>query len=128
MDRVAIIRDGQIANVVLADLETWTPPSGSTAMLESEAISQGFTRASNTPIRKTWDSPASFLGEFSMEQIAAISLSTDPTIAALRLFMAAWKGEVWSDDPRVVAGISATVSVGIITPELAVSAFGQTAP
>lgn len=67
--------------------------------------------------RKIWTDSAAFLAEFSMEQIAAISLSTDPTIAALRLFMAAWKGEVWSDDPRVVAGLDACLSASIITQE-----------
>jgi hypothetical protein len=47
--------------------------------------------------------------------MAAISLSTDPTIAALRLLLASWDGEVWSDDPRVIAGLDALEVANIIS-------------
>lgn len=64
--------------------------------------------------RKVWATSARYLVEFTMPEMAAISLSTDPTIAALRLLMASWDGEVWSDDPRVVAGLDALEAQGII--------------
>jgi hypothetical protein len=64
--------------------------------------------------RKTWPNAAAFLGEFSMPELAAISLSTDPTVAALRLLLASWPSDVWSDDPRIIMGLGALVSAGII--------------
>lgn len=63
--------------------------------------------------RKIWPNAAAFLGEFIMPELAAISLSTDPTVAALRLLLA-WPADVWSDDPRIVMGLTALVSAGII--------------
>jgi hypothetical protein len=57
--------------------------------------------------RKVWATSARYLTEFNLQEMAAISLSPDPTIAALRLLMASWDGEVWSDDPRVIAGLDA---------------------
>jgi hypothetical protein len=64
--------------------------------------------------RKIWPNAAAFLGGFSMPELAAISLSTDPTVAALRLLLASWPSDVWSDDPRIVMGLGALVSAGII--------------
>lgn len=64
--------------------------------------------------RKTWANAAAFLGEFSLEEMATISLSTDPTIAALRLLLASWPADVWSDDPRIQLGLGKLVAVGII--------------
>jgi hypothetical protein len=65
--------------------------------------------------RKTWPTAAAFLDEFSMPELAEISLSTDPTTAALRLLILSWGGDVWSDDPRISAGLDQLVSVGIIS-------------
>lgn len=67
-------------------------------------------------VRKTWSNAAMFLGEFSMPELAAISLSLDPTIAALRLLLASWPADVWSDDPRIIGGLAALVAAGIIDP------------
>ena len=64
--------------------------------------------------RKTWPNAAAFLGEFTMPELAAIELSTDPTIAALRLLLASWPADVWSDDPRIIMGLDALVSAEII--------------
>jgi hypothetical protein len=64
--------------------------------------------------RKVWATSARYLTEFSLQEMAAISLSPDPTIAALRLLMASWDGEVWSDDPRVIAGLDALEANQII--------------
>ena len=64
--------------------------------------------------RKTWVNAAGFLGEFSMPELAAISLSVDATVAALRLLLLSWPADVWSDDPRIVMGLAALVSAGII--------------
>lgn len=69
--------------------------------------------------RKVWKTSGDYLTEFTFEEMAAISLSQNPTIAALRLLMASWAGEVWSDDPRVLAGLQELVLVGILTQERA---------
>ena len=64
--------------------------------------------------RKSWDNSSIFIQEFTLTEMAAISLSQDPTVAALRLLLSTWFGEVWSDDPRVQSGLSALISSGII--------------
>jgi hypothetical protein len=68
-----------------------------------------------TLARKTWPNASAFLGEFTMPELAAISLSLDPTIAALRLLLASWPADVWSDDPRIIMGLDALETAGIIT-------------
>jgi hypothetical protein len=65
-------------------------------------------------LRKIWDNASLFIQEFSLEEMAAISLSSEPTIAALRLLLSTWFGEVWSDDPRVTSGLNALISSEII--------------
>ena len=67
--------------------------------------------------RKTWPNAAAFLNEFTMPELAAIELSTDPTIAALRLLLASWPADVWSDDPRIIMGLDALETAGIISAE-----------
>jgi hypothetical protein len=67
--------------------------------------------------RKVWPNAQAFLTEFTFPEMAAISLSADPTIAALRLLLSAWAGEVYSDDERVQTGLDALVSLGIISNE-----------
>jgi hypothetical protein len=64
--------------------------------------------------RKSWDNSSLFIQEFTLTEMAAISLSQDTTVAALRLLLSTWFGEVWSDDPRVQSGLSALISSGII--------------
>ena len=68
-------------------------------------------------IRKTWQHCQQFIAEFTMAEISAISLSTDPTIAALRLILSTWLNSVYSDDTRIVAGLDAIQTAGIITAE-----------
>jgi hypothetical protein len=65
--------------------------------------------------RKIWPNAAAFLSEFTMPELAAISLSLDPIIAALRLLLASWPADIYSDDPRIIGGLSALVEAGIIT-------------
>lgn len=64
---------------------------------------------------KKWANAQSFMAEFTMEEKGAIALSTDPTIAALRLELSTWFSQVYSNDPRVVAGLDKLVEVEIIT-------------
>jgi len=70
-------------------------------------------------IREVWPNTQAFLAEFSLAEMAGIGLSTDPTIAALRLMLSVWAGQIYSDDPRVVTGIDAIEAAGILTAERA---------
>jgi hypothetical protein len=102
----------------------WTenpPPSYDPATQHPPAWSQGqWSVTDKTPeelaadARKVWPTSAKYLLEFTLPEMSAISLSEDPTIAALRLLLATWDTEVWSDDPRVVAGLDAIQAAGII--------------
>ncbi len=65
--------------------------------------------------RKIWPNSSAFLAEFTMPEIGAISLSADPAIAALRLLLATWPADVWSDDPRIEGGLATLIAAGIIT-------------
>jgi hypothetical protein len=67
--------------------------------------------------RKIWQDSAHFLESFTLAETAAISVSTDATIAALRLILATWGNEIWSDDARIVAGLDALVAAQIITTQ-----------
>lgn len=67
--------------------------------------------------RKRWEDAAHFIGEFTMAELAATELSTDPTIAALRLILSVWPKDVWSDDLRILAGLGQMVTLGILTEE-----------
>ena len=67
--------------------------------------------------RKIWDTSADFIAEFTLEELAAVQLSTNATIAALRLILAAWRAPVWSDDPRIQLGLATMVSENLITTE-----------
>jgi hypothetical protein len=67
--------------------------------------------------RKTWMTSADFIAEFTLDELAAVQLSTNAIIAALRLILAAWSKPVWSDDPRIQLGLSTMVSENLITAE-----------
>jgi len=67
--------------------------------------------------RKTWMTSADFIGEFTLGELAAVQLSTNATIAALRFILAAWSKPVWSDDPRIQLGFTTMVSENLITAE-----------
>jgi len=72
-------------------------------------------RQQNPP--KSWPDVEAFISEFTMDEMAQIGLSTDPTIAALRFLLSGWRSQVLSDDPRVVQGLTALVNLAIISDE-----------
>lgn len=112
----------QSGNPKLADYAPVPPaPSYDPATQHPPTWAQGQWSVTNkTPeelaadARKVWPTSAKYLLEFTLPEMSAISLSEDPTIAALRLLLATWDTEVWSDDPRVVAGLDAIEVAGII--------------
>jgi hypothetical protein len=72
-------------------------------------------RQQNPP--KSWPDVEAFIAEFTMDEMAQIGLSTDPTIAALRFLLSGRRSQVLSDDPRVVQGLTALVNLAIISDE-----------
>jgi hypothetical protein len=65
--------------------------------------------------RKSWASSYAFLEEFTLPEQTA--LANNLALAGLALQIAAWRGEVWADDPRLVAGLDALEAYGIISSE-----------
>ena len=65
--------------------------------------------------RKIWHTVADFWAEFSDAEKLAIAGSTIPGIRLLHEELRMWRGEVWSDDAKVQAGLSGLVAVGILT-------------
>lgn len=64
---------------------------------------------------KIWANAQAFMAEFTTDEKSGIALSTDPTIAALRLELSTWFSQVYSNDPRVIAGLDKLVELDIIT-------------
>lgn len=67
------------------------------------------------PDYKIWANAQFFMAEFTTEEKAGIALSTDPTIAALRLELSTWFSEVHANDPRVIVGLDKLVELSILT-------------
>lgn len=63
---------------------------------------------------KIWPNVQQFMAEFTMAEKAQIGLSTDMTIAALRLELTTWLSTVESNDQRVVTGLNKLVELAII--------------
>ncbi len=66
---------------------------------------------------KIWPTIQQFMECFTMSEKAAIGLSTDPTIAALRIDASTWLTPVHSNDSRVVMGLDKMVELGIISAD-----------
>lgn len=72
------------------------------------------TPAPPPPDHKTWPNVQQFMAEFTMAEKAQIGLSTDMTIAALRIELTTWLSTVESNDARVVTGLNKLVELAII--------------
>ena len=97
---------------VLEFLDGLPPPTPQELADTHDAALAEWNRQQNPP--KRWPDTEAFVAEFTLEELAAISLSTDPTVAALRLLLAGWRSDVHSDDPRVTQGVTALFLDGII--------------
>jgi hypothetical protein len=69
------------------------------------------------PDYKIWMNVQEFMAEFSMAEKADIALSSDPTLAALRLDLSTWLSTVHANDPRVLMGLDKLAELNIITAE-----------
>lgn len=114
MKRIAHIQGGFIVNVSLGRDDAELQPG---QMLEADALAAGYTFKPTTPETKRWPDTEHFLAEFTLEEMAQISLSVDPTVAGLRFLLSGWRSAVHSDDQRVIQGLDALVAAGILTPE-----------
>jgi len=113
MKRIAHIENGYISNVSLAN-DSYQLPTDGSQILEEEAIANNIPYAS-IPITRRWSNVQEFMAAFTMQEKAAISLSSDATIAALRLELSSWFSEVHLDDDRVKTGLSRLVELDIIS-------------
>lgn len=106
--------------VARGDAAEWLdglPPPTAAEMDAARVRAEAALAAALTPGAKRWPSVQEFTAEFGFEELAAVSLSTHPTIAAMRMILATWRGEVHADDARVQAGLGACVEAGILTAE-----------
>ena len=67
--------------------------------------------------RKIWATAADFYAEFTGTEKYLIQSSTVPAIVVARGDLAMWRGDVWSDNVDVLAGLDAMVEAGVITAE-----------
>lgn len=102
-----------VAGDVIEYLDGLPPPTEAELDASRAAAEAAWDAAQNPP--KVWPDVESFITEFTLDEMAAISLSSDPTIAGLRLLLSAWRSSVQSEDPRVILGLNALVDTGIIS-------------
>ncbi len=74
---------------------------------------------------KRWPNVQAFMAEFTMQELAGIGISTDPTVAALRVKLSTWLTQVNSDSDEVQLGLSKLVELGIITAQRKESILSQ---
>ena len=67
--------------------------------------------------RKTWPTVADFYAEFTPAEKYLIQSSVIPSIVVARGDLAMWRGDVWSDNADVLAGLDAMVAAGVLTAE-----------
>lgn len=96
-------------------LDGLPPPTEAELDASHAAAEAAWNAAQNPP--KRWPDAEQFMAEFQLPELAAISLSTEPIVAALRLMLSTWLSPVHSDDPRVQQGLDALVAAGILTSE-----------
>lgn len=97
----------------------WVILDGEINLVDGESVSeQELEAALEASSRvKVWSSPADFIGSLSMGEQAGISLSDSPVLAAFRMQLTVWAGEINGDDDRVLTGLAEMVSRGIISEE-----------
>lgn len=65
--------------------------------------------------RKVWETVAMFYDEFTDEEQYLLQASTEPAVIVARGKLAMWRGQVWNDDERILAGLKALVQAGVLT-------------
>lgn len=96
------------------ELRPPAPPYDDHTQYEPEWI-DGQWVINDKPDYKIWSNAQTFMAEFTTDEKAGIANSTDTTVAALRLEISTWFSQVYSNDPRVIAGLNKLVELDIIT-------------
>ena len=96
------------------ELRPPAPPYDEHTQYEPEWI-DGQWVIQDKPTYKIWANAQAFMAEFTDEETFGIANSTDSTVAALRLEISTWFSQVYSNDPRVIAGLDKLVELDIIT-------------
>lgn len=91
------------------------PPTEEELASTYDAALAAWNAEQNAPQVKTWPDVEAFTNEFTLEERAAIELSTDEQIAALRFTLTTWLSAVHANHPLVAAGFAALVTTGILT-------------
>lgn len=82
---------------------------------QSKTVTRGWTVEEMPPRPKVWMNAQAFMAAFTMDEKAAIALSNDLTIAALRLELSTWLSPVHVNDERVQLGLNRLVELEILT-------------
>lgn len=93
------------------------PPTEQELAATYDAALELWNAERNVRKNKEWSSVEAFVEEFSLEECAAVELSVNPQIAALRFKLKTWQSSVHANHPLVQDGMAALVSEGIITEE-----------
>jgi len=119
---VGLDPDYEVFDIVQDDRPTYDPATQYLTTTETidtvaETVTYGYqiNDLPPPPDYKIWANAQGFMAEFTDEEKAGIALSTDPTVAALRLELSTWFSEVYSNDVRVVTGLDKLVELDIIT-------------
>ena len=82
-----------------------------------QALLDFLTAKALASARKIWTTVADFYAEFTGTEKYLIQSSTVPAILVARGDLAMWRGDVWSDNADVLAGLDAMVTAGVLTAE-----------
>lgn len=65
--------------------------------------------------RKAWPTVANFYDEFTDAEQYAIQSSSIPAVLIAKGKLAMWRGEVWSDDERILIGLDTLLTSEILS-------------
>lgn len=84
----------------------------------TEAQAKSLFAQEQAPV-KTWPTVAEFNAEFTKDEKKAIirAARQDDDLALLDREMLSWRGQVWANDARVLAGLDALVAARILTTQ-----------
>ena len=82
---------------------------------EARTVHYGWQVEALPPVVKSWPSKAEFWAEFTNEEKAGIITSTNIGIRMLDKELTMWTATVRADDQRIIDGLTALASAGIIS-------------
>lgn len=118
IDKLAPGADYRRADDLATLTETWVDarPVPSEAAI-NEAWAEIEAAQALIDARKIWPTVADFYAEFTPTEKYLIQSSAIPSIVVARGDLAMWRGDVWSDNPDVLAGLDAMVKAKVLTVE-----------